>query len=203
MQLDRCNPVPTCHILLSPSGPDRCEAAGAKPVKMRELPGDRRPHSVGRGREGHAVMCCPRTAWRAPRPEAGGRRRFVPRTASSVRWFRLASCRPPSVVCVNAGTDPADADLRRGADREWVAPRSYLGAPSALSRRATAWDLAGRPMVAPACVATLFVHQISLTRQLGPDEGGITMVARHWLHDGLNRHLAATPPATDCGPGAP
>ena len=32
--------------------------------------------------------------------------------------------------------------------------------------------------------ATLLVHLLSLTRQLGPDEGGFTMVARFWRHSG-------------------
>jgi len=35
-----------------------------------------------------------------------------------------------------------------------------------------------------ACLATLLVHLLSLTRQLGSDEGGFAMVARHWLDGG-------------------
>ena len=38
--------------------------------------------------------------------------------------------------------------------------------------------------MALACVATLVVHLLSLTRQLGSDEGGYAMVARHWLDGG-------------------
>ncbi|MPZ93878.1 MAG: hypothetical protein GEU96_02955 [Propionibacteriales bacterium] len=35
-----------------------------------------------------------------------------------------------------------------------------------------------------ACLATLSVHLLSLTRQLGSDEGGFAMVARHWRDGG-------------------
>ncbi len=35
-----------------------------------------------------------------------------------------------------------------------------------------------------ACLATLLVHLLSLTRQLGSDEGGFAMVARHWRDGG-------------------
>jgi len=35
-----------------------------------------------------------------------------------------------------------------------------------------------------ACLTTLMVHLLSVTRQLGSDEGGFAMVARHWLGDG-------------------
>lgn len=35
-----------------------------------------------------------------------------------------------------------------------------------------------------ACIATAVVHLFSLSRQLGPDEGGFDMVARFWNHGG-------------------
>jgi len=41
-----------------------------------------------------------------------------------------------------------------------------------------------RHSVIVACIATLLVHLLSLTRQLGPDEGGFAMVARHWRDGG-------------------
>src|SRR5664279_749575 len=41
-----------------------------------------------------------------------------------------------------------------------------------------------RHSVALACLATLTVHLFSVTRQLGSDEGGFAMVARHWLDGG-------------------
>ena len=33
-------------------------------------------------------------------------------------------------------------------------------------------------------LATVVVHLLSLTRRLGPDEGGFAMVARHWHEAG-------------------
>ena len=41
-----------------------------------------------------------------------------------------------------------------------------------------------RHSVMLACLATLSVHLLSLTRQLGSDEGGFAMVARHWRDGG-------------------
>lgn len=38
--------------------------------------------------------------------------------------------------------------------------------------------------IALACAATLVIHLLSLTRQLGSDEGGFAMVARHWRDGG-------------------
>jgi len=43
---------------------------------------------------------------------------------------------------------------------------------------------ARRHSVMLACLATLMVHLLSVTRQLGSDEGGFAMVARHWLDVG-------------------
>ena len=45
--------------------------------------------------------------------------------------------------------------------------------------RPTLRSRAQRHSVALACAATLIVHLLSLTRQLGPDEGGFAMVARY------------------------
>jgi hypothetical protein len=46
------------------------------------------------------------------------------------------------------------------------------------------WALTTRHSVALACLATLVVHLLSLTRQLGSDEGGFAMVARHGFDGG-------------------
>jgi 4-amino-4-deoxy-L-arabinose transferase-like glycosyltransferase len=43
---------------------------------------------------------------------------------------------------------------------------------------------AQRESVLLACLATLAVHLLSLSRRLGQDEGGYAMVARYWLDDG-------------------
>ncbi|MCY7400706.1 MAG: hypothetical protein LH477_07085 [Nocardioides sp.] len=43
---------------------------------------------------------------------------------------------------------------------------------------------ARRRSVMLACLATLLVHLLSLTRLLGSDEGGFAMVARHWRDGG-------------------
>ncbi len=56
-----------------------------------------------------------------------------------------------------------------------VEPRSASAAARASVRRHA---------VPLACVATLVVHLLSLTRQLGVDEGGFAMVARHWREPG-------------------
>jgi hypothetical protein len=45
-------------------------------------------------------------------------------------------------------------------------------------------DVLGRHSVALACLATLVVHLLSLSRRLGPDEGGFAMVAAHWRDPG-------------------
>ena len=48
----------------------------------------------------------------------------------------------------------------------------------------TPLEFAKRHSVVLAAVATLTVHLLSLTRQLGSDEGGFAMVARYWLDGG-------------------
>ena len=45
-------------------------------------------------------------------------------------------------------------------------------------RRVDGWTR--RHSVLLAVTATLLVHLLSLTRRLGPDEGGFAMVAQHW-----------------------
>lgn len=49
---------------------------------------------------------------------------------------------------------------------------------------ATIQTFSRRHSVQLACLATLVVHLLSLTRQLGSDEGGFAMVARHWRDGG-------------------
>lgn len=88
--------------------------------------------------------------------------------------FTLPSCvlRSVLVVTVQVLTSPAQpgelaGPLARGAAR-WPTVRRW----------------ARRHSVALACLATLAVHLLSLTRQLGPDEGGFSMVARVWRDGG-------------------
>lgn len=86
------------------------------------------------------------------------------------------------------------AALPRGTDAVWAADapraadtvRTFL--PAWLTRpaqgRAGMRRFAHRHSVLLACLATLLVHLLSLTRQLGSDEGGFSMVARHWRDGG-------------------
>jgi len=80
---------------------------------------------------------------------------------------------------------------RTGAGAALDPPRSPLltrdtttgpGRPG--SRRAGVVAFSRRHSVALACLSTLAVHLLSLTRRLGSDEGGFAMVARHWTDGG-------------------
>lgn len=101
----------------------------------------------------------------------------------------LPSCVLPSVDDVSVQPNLDRADLARGIAPESVAgARRLLGAtrtvPSLRPIRptrdwATIRTFTRRHSVMLACFATLSVHLLSLTRQLGSDEGGFAMVARH------------------------
>lgn len=71
-----------------------------------------------------------------------------------------------------------------GAGSVLDAHRSPSGRGPAGSRWVSARRSSRRHAVALACVATLSVHLLSLTRRLGSDEGGFAMVARHWTDGG-------------------
>lgn len=79
-----------------------------------------------------------------------------------------------------------------GAGSLTNAPRTAAGLPALLPawltrpspRLADVQRFARRHPVLLACLATLLVHLLSLTRQLGSDEGGFAMVARHWRDGG-------------------
>lgn len=80
-------------------------------------------------------------------------------------------------------TTGAGSDL--GAHRSpALVPGAATGCAPARARRATVMAFSRRHSVALACVATLSVHLLSLTRRLGSDEGGFAMVARHWTDGG-------------------
>lgn len=66
--------------------------------------------------------------------------------------------------------DLSRADLHHGAGAGPVADASGWATTRALTRRHS---------VLLACLATLLVHLLSLTRRLGSDEGGFAMVARY------------------------
>lgn len=74
------------------------------------------------------------------------------------------------------------ADARRSARTV----RTVSSAPPArlTPASATIRTFSRRHSVQLACLATLVVHLLSLTRQLGSDEGGFAMVARHWRDGG-------------------
>ncbi|HEX2892817.1 MAG TPA: hypothetical protein VHO29_02315 [Marmoricola sp.] len=67
---------------------------------------------------------------------------------------------------------------------DWVKARSHTHGRTTPSRWTTTSGFLRRHSVALACLTTLVVHLLSLSRQLGPDEGGFTMVARHWREPG-------------------
>lgn len=73
-------------------------------------------------------------------------------------------------------------ELHRGPDAGSVATARLAAAPSVGWSRVRTFAL-GRSVIL-ACLATLLVHLLSLTRQLGSDEGGFAMVARHWREGG-------------------
>lgn len=96
------------------------------------------------------------------------------------------------MMSVQPNLDRADLPLATGAGSVTDARRSAgIGRtfPSAPPTRLTP-DTASirafsrRHSVMLACLATLTVHVLSLTRQLGSDEGGFAMVARHWRDGG-------------------
>ena len=106
----------------------------------------------------------------------------------------LPSCVLPSVDDVSVQPNLDRAGLARDTAPESVTgARRVLGAAQTASsispiRRthdpATIRTFAQRHSVLLACLATLSVHLLSLTRQLGSDEGGFAMVARHWRDGG-------------------
>ena len=73
---------------------------------------------------------------------------------------------PARMLTAPPGTAPADRSTSGGGGRQ------------RLMDRARRWS------VATACLATLAVHLLFLTRRLGADEGGFAMVARHWGEPG-------------------
>lgn len=87
--------------------------------------------------------------------------------------------------------DRAGPHREAGAEPVVGVPSSTGGVPTLRSatraRRSPDWTVrrfAQRHSVVLACLATLMVHLLSLTRQLGSDEGGFAMVARYWLDGG-------------------
>ncbi len=117
-------------------------------------------------------------------------------TATSVGpvVFILPSCVLRSVADVSVQPNLDRADLRRGTGAGSVADarrpagdlRTFRSAPSTRFPLAVATlrTFSRRHSVMLACLATLSVHLLSLTRQLGSDEGGFAMVARHWRDGG-------------------
>ena len=91
----------------------------------------------------------------------------------------------PHLVCADPhrGTGAGSAaEARPGA-------RTVRTVPSVLPARlvpcsATVRSFSRRHPVLLACLATLGVHLLSLTRRLGSDEGGFAMVARYWRDGG-------------------
>src|SRR5690606_30300414 len=101
----------------------------------------------------------------------------------------LPACVLPSVDDASVQPNLDRADPARGTAPESVAGvRRLLGAPRTVpSLRpirpthdwATIRTFTRRHSVMLACFATLSVHLLSLTRQLGSDEGGFAMVGQH------------------------
>lgn len=78
-----------------------------------------------------------------------------------------------SVTSPNVNWEHDDGRVTLLRETVAEAPPAWWSGLSAVRR----W--ARRRSVALACAATLVVHLLSLTRQLGPDEGGFAMVARY------------------------
>ena len=106
----------------------------------------------------------------------------------------LTSCVLPSVTDMSVQPNLDRADLTRG-----TGPGSGAGARLFPGNARTVPSIAPigpthdwatirtftrRHSVMLACLATLSVHLLSLSRQLGSDEGGFAMVARHWRDGG-------------------
>ena len=85
---------------------------------------------------------------------------------------------------MSAQTDLRGTDLRDPSVPGPLRVGPGRGARPASPRPVAAARFLGRHSVVLACLASLAVHLLSLSRQLGPDEGGFTMVAQHWRQAG-------------------
>lgn len=101
----------------------------------------------------------------------------------------------PSVIDVSTQPDldasgvRGDPGATLGRARRALDVRTILvtrSAPSVPRGRtgSSLWAFTTRHSVGLACFATLAVHLLSLTRQLGSDEGGYSVVAAHWFDGG-------------------
>lgn len=123
---------------------------------------------------------------KSPRPEGirGGRSDGEVRTsydyyekrahsaslAGKRRNFKFGRFMPPS---------SSDAYRRGVTTLRLDLPHRFRAARSRM-----VWPHQVRHSTVPACVATLVVHLLLVRRALGPDEGGFSVIARHWTEPG-------------------